>query len=329
MQKRDTLDHHMATLDHMDRKPHTGAIAPHHGHEPAALVGQAAPVGRAAPVGHPEAIVRPVASSRRIRVERVAPRPELAHFVDYFWIVRWETSEPYEQQVVPQPRVHIAAEAGRLLVHGLNREPFVRRLVGRGHTIGAAFRAGGFRPMLLASARAGTGTCTGVGSLSGRVVPASEVLGFDDAAVASAIAATEDSADMVAVFEDALLGCDARRDPLAERLDELVGYAERTRSLTRAEQIADVAGVSMRTLQRQFTEVIGIGPKWVIQRFRLLDVAAAIVGDDASATDADAAIDWADLAVTLGFSDQSHLIRVFTSVVGTPPARYAGDPGTR
>ena len=83
----------------------------------------------------------------------------------------------------------------------------------------------------------------------------------------------------------------------------------------RAEQLAEVAGVSLRTLQRRFHAYVGIGPKWVVQRFRLLDVTSAAHGD--------ADVDWAGLAVRLGYADQSHLIRAFTQLVGHPPATYA------
>ena len=81
------------------------------------------------------------------------------------------------------------------------------------------------------------------------------------------------------------------------------------------EQLADLAGVSLRTLQRRFHAYVGIGPKWVVQRFRLLDVTAvAHAGGD---------VDWAGLAARLGYADQSHLIRAFTRLVGHPPATYA------
>jgi AraC-like DNA-binding protein len=51
-----------------------------------------------------------------------------------------------------------------------------------------------------------------------------------------------------------------------------------------------------------------------VQRFRLLDVTAAAHGDED--------VDWAGLAVRLGYTDQSHLIRAFTQLVGHPPATY-------
>lgn len=108
--------------------------------------------------GHPEAIVRPTADAPGFEVERVAPRADLAEFVDYHWLVRWSVPKPHRQQVVPQPRVHVAAEDGQLLVHGISRSPFYRTLTGHGHVLGAAFHAGGFRPLLKSSLGAISGT---------------------------------------------------------------------------------------------------------------------------------------------------------------------------
>jgi transcriptional regulator GlxA family with amidase domain len=94
-----------------------------------------------------------------------------------------------------------------------------------------------------------------------------------------------------------------------------VGRAEQDRTITRAEQLADLASTSLRSLQRQFTEYVGIGPKWVVARFRILDAAAAAHSGER--------VDWAALAGDLGYTDQAHLTRAFTAVVGTPPATYA------
>ena len=63
-----------------------------------------------APRGTPEAILRPTDAEQAITVERVAASPALEAYVDYHWYVGWRTAEPHRQQVVPQPRVHVAAE---------------------------------------------------------------------------------------------------------------------------------------------------------------------------------------------------------------------------
>ena len=259
---------------------------------------------RDTPRGHPSAILRPSGAERAFTVDRFPPDERLAGYVDYHWYVGWQVAEPYDQQVVPQPRIHLAAEEGRLFVHGISRTPFHRRLTGTGHSLGTSFRPGGFRGFLGSS----------VGALAGRVLPAEEVLGADDRSVAAAILGTEDRRAMVQAMEDYLLGLDPEPDPMAAQVAELVAAAETDRSLTRAEELAARAGLSLRSLQRVFTEYVGIGPKWVIQRYRILDAAAAAHGGDP--------VDWAALAAELGFSDQAHLTRVFTQVVGTPPATY-------
>ena len=243
-------------------------------------------------------------------MERIAPRESLAELVDYHWLVRWDIPGTYRQQVVPQPRIHVAAEQGRLLVHGISREPFERALSGSGHVLGTAFHPAGFRSVLKRS----------VGSISGTVQPASVVLGADDRPVADRILSDAPAETMVRVMEDYLAGFDPEPDETSGWVNELVAEAERRREIRRAEQLAEVAGVSLRALQRAFTEYVGIGPKWVIQRFRILEAAAAAHSDKP--------VDWAVLAQDLGFSDQAHLTRVFTQVVGTPPATYRRDPGT-
>jgi transcriptional regulator GlxA family with amidase domain len=68
---------------------------------------------------------------------------------------------------------------------------------------------------------------------------------------------------------------------VVDRVAGLVERAEVDRSIMRARQLADIAGVSDRTLQRRFREYVGVSPKAVVQRHRLLDVAAAAnAGDD-------------------------------------------------
>jgi AraC-like DNA-binding protein len=258
--------------------------------------------------GHPDAIVRPRSAQQAFTVERLEPSLALRPYVDYHWLVRWDVPEPHTQQVVPQPRIHVAAEQGRLLVHGISRTPFARTLTGRGHVLGASFRPGAFRPVLGRSVR----------TIAGVVVPAGECLGRDDRVTATQVLAGDVTEEIVPAFErylEALLP--AQPDPVAEEVARLVALAEQERTLARAEMLAEAAGMSLRALQRLFGEYVGIGPKWVIQRFRLLDVAAVAHSGEP--------VDWAALASDLGFSDQAPLTRSFRQGVGKPPATSQRD----
>jgi AraC-like DNA-binding protein len=71
----------------------------------------------------------------------------------------------------------------------------------------------------------------------------------------------------------------------------------------------------VRGVQRLFAEYVGIGPKWVIRRYRLHEVTERMA--------AGGEIDWAALAADLGYADQGHFIRDFKNMFGEPPTWYA------
>nr|WP_254625240.1 MULTISPECIES: helix-turn-helix transcriptional regulator [unclassified Myxococcus] len=81
------------------------------------------------------------------------------------------------------------------------------------------------------------------------------------------------------------------------------------------EQVAALAGLEPRNLQRRFSAAVGVSPKWVIQRYRLHEAAEQLARADAP--------DMASLALQLGYFDQSHFIRDFKALVGRAPGQYA------
>lgn len=252
-------------------------------------------------------MLRPDAARERIELARHHPRESLRAFVDYLWVVRWDVDKPYTQAVLTQPKVHLAAEDGRLRVYGVSRRVFKRVLTGQGKAIGVAFRAGGFRPFMRAGER--------VGSLHNKVVGAADLWSVDDAAVARRTLAAPDDAAMVSEMEAFLEARQPASDPVAEQVSALVGLIEVQHWMRRVDELAAESGLSVRALQRLFREYVGAPPKWVIQRRRLLDAAELVHAGERVA--------WADLAGELGYSDQAHLVRDFTAAVGTSPAAYA------
>ncbi len=244
-----------------------------------------------------------------IDVTRQVPAADLRSWIDYFWIVRWQAEEPHTQAVIPQPVVHVAAENGRLLAHGVGGSHFTRTLLGDGHVLGMALRPGAFRSFIGRP----------VNTVSRSVIAMGDLTGVDDRPIADALLRPGAAdAELVGVAESWVRGLDLDRDPMIDTVAGLVTRAESDHTIVRAEQLAAVASMSLRSLQRLFGEYVGIGPKWVIQRFRLLDAAAVANSGTRFARD----VDWAALAVDLGFSDQAHLTREFSRIVGTPPASY-------
>jgi AraC-like DNA-binding protein len=242
-----------------------------------------------------------------VRLSRWLPSQDLAPFVEHYWIVGWDLRgrEPHVQETLPHPAVHLVVELGGSHIVGVMRARFERRLAGEGVAVATKFRPGGFRPFLGSA----------VAALTDTVVPVPAVLALDDRALERDVLAPGSDEQRAARLEGALRSVLPDRDPIAEVVGRIVDGIALEPGGTRVEDLAARLGIGVRRLQRLFAAYVGVPPKWVLQRARLHEAAERAAGDPG--------VDWAGLAADLGYSDQSHLVRDFTTTIGTPPARYA------
>jgi len=246
-------------------------------------------------------VVYPQASSTHRTIQAYAPTAELAPFVEYFWVVRWDVDDPQVSQTIPQPRIHLTIEGDQVLVYGIDRKQFKRELAGAGVVLGTAFRPAGFRAFV---------ECP-LSTLQDRVVPAASL--FREPFTPPAFSDPTD-AELVSFAESLLIAQQPAPDPLAAWCHDLVQRADEDREITQVRQLAAIAGTSERSLQRRFNDYVGATPKWVIQRSRIMSLVADC--------NAGMRLDWSRTAIDLGFADQAHLIRVFRDIVGVTPDLY-------
>jgi AraC-like DNA-binding protein len=223
-----------------------------------------------------------------------------------YWSVTWDLRghSPYRQLIVPYPNVHLTfVNDTAATVHGVPRGRVFRVLEGAGRVFGVAFHPGCFRPFLGSS----------VSTITDRSLPAGDVFGPDVPRRAMADAA--DEAELRQVMEQFLRAHLPGRDPTAEAVADIVARIAAEPDVTRVDTLAERLGMSVRRLQRLFAEYVGVGPKWVIRRYRLHEVTERLSNGIAA--------DWARLAAELGYADQAHFSRDFTAMFGESPTRYA------
>ncbi|WP_143231217.1 helix-turn-helix domain-containing protein [Actinosynnema sp. ALI-1.44] len=225
--------------------------------------------------------------------EFAAPAPDLAPYVARYWMVEWDYAEPYRQLIVPYPNVHLTFHEDTANVNGVSSGHVFQELDGRKKVFGIAFRPGVFRPFL---GRAVT-------TITDRVIPAAEVFHGTPAKYA------------IGEVEDFLRANLPEPDPKAELAARIVEEITATPEIVRVDELAAEFDTTVRQLQRLFAEHVGVGPKWVIRRYRLHEVTERMAKGDA--------IDWAGLAADLGYADQAHFTRDFTRMFGETPTRYA------
>jgi AraC-like DNA-binding protein len=250
-------------------------------------------------------ILDPHRGSAHFTLTRHAPSPDLAAFVDRYWIVRWSLSAPYAQETLPYPCVNLVIGTHRPGLFGVSTRRFVAHLEGDGWVVGTKFRPGAFRPVLDVPAA----------DLRDRELTLAEAFGAEGAAVDRDVHATPDDGSRIARVEAFLRARAPRLDDDATAAIRIVEIARTDPSISRVDDLADRGGVSVRALERLFRSHVGVTPKWVIRRWRMHEAAARAAEN--------AAVDWSALAQELGYFDQAHFIRDFKAQVGKTPAAYA------
>jgi AraC-like DNA-binding protein len=252
-------------------------------------------------------VLRPRLAATRFQLARRPPSAGLAPFVDFYWILRWDLrgQPPHEQTILPHPSVNLAFEASGAGIYGVDRRLFTRSLSGSGRVFGVRFRAGCFRPFWRAP----------TSELTNRVVPAVWIFGPEADETHRAIMRADADAVMTEQAEALLCSVRPERDPAAEQAAELVARITGDPALRRVDQLAAASGMSARSLQRLFADYVGVSPKWVMRRARLHEAAERADGGEL--------VDWAGIAADLGYADQAHLTRDFTTTIGVPPTHYA------
>jgi AraC-like DNA-binding protein len=254
-------------------------------------------------------IIHPQRGLSRFRLTRVAPAAGLALYVERHWVVEWDLRgrEPFVQQVLPHPTVHLVVEPEREGVWGVQSRRTSHRLAGRGRAVGTKFRPGGFAPLAQGP----------VSDLTDRVLPLAEAFGEAGEELVRRSRGADDHHEAIAAHEAFLLDRLPLRD---ERVAEVARVAEAMRRAPPATALDDLAAghnLSVRTLQRRFRDYVGVGPKWVLQRYRLHDAAERMAAGEVA--------DWSRLALDLGYFDQAHFVNDFSAAIGTPPAEYAAE----
>jgi AraC-like DNA-binding protein len=255
----------------------------------------------------PTGILNPAGLGTTFNLDRFAPSVDLGCFVLRYWTVTWDVPEQvaYTQETLPYPCVNLVVERGQSGIFGVNTRRFQVQLKGKGWVFGIKFRPGAFYPFYRAP----------VATLTDQALGLEAVFDAAGTEYERRVLACASVGEMIDCAEQFLR---ARLPPPDEHIaliNTVVEQIAADRTITRVAEIADRMGVSQRTLQRLFGQYVGVGPKWVIQRYRLLEAAEQLVRD--------ANVDLPSLAQALGYFDQAHFINDFRATIGSTPAEYA------
>lgn len=257
------------------------------------------------PGEHP-GILRPAEAARNFQLSRFLPTPELAPFVEHHWLIRWDLrgQPPYVSEVLPHPSINVAFTVERGWITGVTTGMYTYTLEGVGLIVGVMFKPGAFyafRPQP-------------VSALTDQVIGVTEAFPEAGMAFREALLAHPDDAERVATVEALLTARRPRVDRHLALITTLLEAVAADRDLRTVEGVAERFHLSARTVQQLFQKYVGVGLKWVLMRYRLLEAAELAAQNPAP--------NWAAVAAELGYSDQAHFVNDFRKIVGKTPARY-------
>ena len=263
-------------------------------------------------IGQGCGVLRHAAAPGAYRHVRLPAPPDLAPWVDYFWIESWRFPRVAAQkrELLPHPAVHLVFAPGRSRIYGVQLHRFVRELQGSCRIFGVKFHPGVFFPFLKQP----------VGAIADTFVPAAEIFAGATEIETQILEAGGDRA-MVAAASAFLRTHAPAPDAKAELARRAVQEIVDDPALTRVAELAQRIDTPERALQRLFFRYVGASPRWVIKRYRTYEALQRLADQKG--------IGLSDLAQDLGYFDQAHFTNDFRRLTGQPPASYAGQKRER
>jgi len=234
----------------------------------------------------------------------VSPSEALAQVVANYWIIEWDLPDgkAYAQENLPHASQHLVLDPQyQSGVFGLTSGAFTYHLQGKGRIFGVKFHPGQFRRYAAHEMR----------NLTDHCVPISSYFDADDHALLQGFCDAPHCADFAPVIEKLLLACDRGVDERANLAREVVAFIEANREVFEVAVVAQHFHVSPRALQRLFADYVGIGPKWVIERYRMIEAVEALNNSSH--------VSMTELSHALGYFDQAHFSKAFKRLTGRRP----------
>lgn len=254
----------------------------------------------------PHGILYKESGADHFRHSRFYPCDKVAFFVEHYWIVEWDLrdQEPYEQNILSHPSVHLVFEKENTWIWGVVSGKFTRRLDGNGKVVGVKFRPGAFYPFYQES----------VSGFTDGKLDFTDVFYDDTKVIESQILDHNKNKHMIEETENFLINNLPERDSKIEKINNILDIIKDDPSILKVGDLTDRFMISKRTLQRLFRNYVGVSPKWVIQRYRLHEAAEKMASGSTE--------NWSQIALDLGYYDQSHFIKDFKQIVGRTPKDY-------
>lgn len=238
-------------------------------------------------------------------LRRYLPDSSLNNVVEQFWFVNWKlkATEVHTQKNLPDPNFHLILDNKKLKLIGPVSKTYSYKMQGTGEIIGVKFVLGALSTLLKLP----------ISQYVDKELNFPQLADFDAESFMSKLAHSNNDEQTIDILQRYMAPFSVKPSQEQTKVRELVTLIKNDLTINKVEHLSEKMNLSVRTIQRYFQRHVGLSPKWLIRKYRLHQVIALLEQQS---------VNFLDLVESLGYTDQSHLIRDFKDIIGFTPIHY-------
>lgn len=246
-------------------------------------------------------------SFKHFDLRHLQPSEDLACFVEHYWVITWcrQGQPAYTQYNLPHPSQHLVIDPQATTgVFGVQEGRFAYTLKDSGRIFGVKFWPGAFHAFHQKP----------VSQITNKHIKIDNVFNVNNNELEQAFAMHENPTATASNIESLLREMSPKLTEKASLTRSVVEFIEENKEMVSVQLLAEEFNTATRTLQRLFDTYIGVSPKWVIDRYRIIEAVNMLNNEPP--------VNLTDLSCKLGYYDLAHFSKVFFRLVGCLPSNY-------
>ena len=241
-------------------------------------------------------LIQQTLTLKHCQLTRFPPSAEFSNIIENYWVVEWDLTDkqPYIQANLPHPAQHLVIDVNHQTgIFGVNSGRSSYRLAGRGRIFGVKFWPGAFHSLARKPVNTLTDKCTST----------NDVFSVTDMDLKEELRASKSFLEFSQKIESLVRELCPEMNSSAKLVREIVAFIDDNKDLASVRTLTEHFDQSPKSLQRLFNTYVGVGPKCVIDRYRIIEAIDQLNnGGTANIT---------ELAYQLGYFDQAHFSKAF------------------
>lgn len=230
---------------------------------------------------------------------------KLSTLVEQYWLVNWnlDSEHTHTQKNLPDPNPHLFFDGTRLKLLGPVSKVYEYQMQNSGGIVGVKLAIGALAEIINIP----------MSELVDKELQPNSILQLDSCKIILQLQQVSTDEEAVEVLENNLSHLNRALSDKRKVVENIFQQIKHNNRVHTVDELADEVNLSVRTIQRYCQQYIGLSPKWLLRKYRLHQMLTEIEQGNS---------DIMSLVERLDYTDQAHLIKDMTQMLGVTPKQY-------